>query len=215
MRHLEAVAIDSGLIVNENLLFSFSNLFYPTCQQSLRFACSAGCKPLRRQFHQMSVPRLVLSELAMCQGNVLSIEPKEAGVSPAKRHRQRERTLDRIQTPEAIGEIDMPLTRDFKETVQARVQSDPQFRLALYQEALGSFFEGDLAAGKAMLRDYVNATIGFQELAKLTNKTPKSLMRMLSPKGNPHAGNLFAIISALGEHDGYGIEIVRQKQAVS
>ncbi len=109
----------------------------------------------------------------------------------------------------------MPLTRDFKETVQARVQSDPQFRLALYQEALGSFFEGDLAAGKAMLRDYVNATIGFQELAKLTNKTPKSLMRMLSPKGNPHAGNLFAIISALGEHDGYGIEIVRQKQAVS
>ena len=40
-------------------------------------------------------------------------------------------------------------------------------------------------------------------------------MRMLSPKGNPHAGNLFAIISALGEHDGYGIEIVRQKQAVS
>ena len=109
----------------------------------------------------------------------------------------------------------MPLTRDFKETVQARVQSDPQFRLALYQEALGSFLEGDLAAGKAMLRDYVNATIGFKELAKLTNKTPKSLMRMLSPKGNPHAGNLFAIISALGEHDGYGIEIVRQKQAVS
>lgn len=109
----------------------------------------------------------------------------------------------------------MPLTRDFKETVQARLQSDPQFRLALYQEALSSFLEGDLATGKAMLRDYVNATIGFQELAKLTHKTPKSLMRMLSPEGNPQANNIFAIISVLGEHDGYSVEIVHQKHALT
>ncbi len=109
----------------------------------------------------------------------------------------------------------MPLTRDFKETVQARLQSDPKFRLALYREALSSFLEGDVATGKALLRDYVNATIGFRELAKLTHKTPKSLMRMLSPDGNPRANNIFAVISVLGEHDGYSVEIVHHKHPVS
>ena len=109
----------------------------------------------------------------------------------------------------------MPLTRDFKETIRARVQRDPEFRLALYQEALGSFLEGDLATGKVILRDYVNATIGFQELARLTHKTPKSLMRMLSPEGNPRAHNLFAIIGALRERDGYDIEVVRREGDVT
>ena len=56
---------------------------------------------------------------------------------------------------------------------------------------------GDLKTGKALLRDYINAVIGFKKLAKLTKKDPKSLMRMLSADGNPTASNLFDVIYAL------------------
>jgi hypothetical protein len=56
---------------------------------------------------------------------------------------------------------------------------------------------GDLATGKAVLRDYVNATLGFQALEKLTHIPAKSLMRMLGPKGSPSAENLTNIITAL------------------
>ena len=50
----------------------------------------------------------------------------------------------------------MPLTRDFKETVQARVRSDPEFRRALLKESVESLLEGDVDTGKAVLRDYIN-----------------------------------------------------------
>jgi hypothetical protein len=56
----------------------------------------------------------------------------------------------------------MALTRDFRETVRARVQRAPAFREALLWEAVEAMLAGDLKAGKAALRDYVNATIGSQ-----------------------------------------------------
>ena len=60
---------------------------------------------------------------------------------------------------------------------------------------------------KAVLRDYINATIGFHELGGLTAKSPKSLMRMFSPKGNPQARNLFKIIGYLQNHEGLQLKI--------
>jgi len=77
----------------------------------------------------------------------------------------------------------MALTKDFKETVQARARRDPAFRQALLQEALTTMLEGDLETGKAVLRDYINATIGFEELGRATGTPPKSLMRMFGPRG--------------------------------
>jgi DNA-binding phage protein len=91
----------------------------------------------------------------------------------------------------------MALTREFKQTVRARAQRDAAFRKELLREAVENFLAGDVETGKAILRDYINATIGFQELADMTNHSPKSLMRMLSPSGNPQAKNLFEILSAL------------------
>jgi DNA-binding phage protein len=91
----------------------------------------------------------------------------------------------------------MALTREFKQTVRARAQRDAAFRKELLREAVENFLAGDVETGKAILRDYINATIGFQELADLTDHSPKSLMRMLSPSGNPQAKNLFEILSAL------------------
>jgi DNA-binding phage protein len=101
----------------------------------------------------------------------------------------------------------MALTREFKETVQARARRDAAFRRGLLAEALDCFLAGETDEGKILLRDYVNATIGFEELARLTDKTPKSLMRMLSESGNPRADNLFAMIRNLQEREGVRLKV--------
>jgi hypothetical protein len=77
----------------------------------------------------------------------------------------------------------MALTRDFRQTIQDRAQKDPAFRKAMVTEAIDTFLSGELETGKAMLRDYINATIGFETLSKKIQKPSKSLHRMLSPAG--------------------------------
>jgi DNA-binding phage protein len=101
----------------------------------------------------------------------------------------------------------MPLTRDFKETVQARAARDSAFRQALLQEAVRAMLDGDLETGKAALRDYINATIGFEALGRATGTPPKSLMRMLGPRGNPQARNLLAVLAHLQKHGGFHLEV--------
>ena len=101
----------------------------------------------------------------------------------------------------------MALTRSFKETIKARAECDPAFRAGLLTEALEAFLAGDVETGKILLRDYVNATIGFQELARLTKKSDTSLMRMLGPRGNPAMSNLFEIIAELQAHEGLHFEV--------
>ena len=101
----------------------------------------------------------------------------------------------------------MALTRDFKETVRARAQRDRAFREGLLKEGVECLLAGDVETGKIVLRDYINATIGFDELGSLTNKPPKSLMRMFGPAGNPHARNLFEVISRIQEHEGVQLEV--------
>ena len=91
----------------------------------------------------------------------------------------------------------MALTRDFRKTIQARVRRDPAFRKELLREGVECFLSGDVETGKGVLRDYINATIGFAELAEVTDHSAKSLMRMLSPAGNPQARNLFEIVEVL------------------
>ena len=91
----------------------------------------------------------------------------------------------------------MALTREFKDTVAARVRHDPRFREALFIEAINAYLTGETAAGKAMLRDLVNATVGFEELATMLKKPSKSLHRMLAPRGNPSTENFFGIVNAL------------------
>ena len=101
----------------------------------------------------------------------------------------------------------MALTRDFKDTVKDRVARDAAFREELLKEGIECLLTGDVDTGKAILRDYINATIGFDALGSLTDKSPKSLMRMLSPKGNPQARNLFEIIAHLQKREGIHLEV--------
>ena len=97
----------------------------------------------------------------------------------------------------------MALTKDFKDTIQARAQRDPAFRKALLQEGVECLLAGDVDTGKAVLRDYINATIGFEELSQVFDKSSESLMRMFGPKGNPQASNVFAVIQYLQEREGF------------
>jgi hypothetical protein len=85
----------------------------------------------------------------------------------------------------------MPLTHDFKETIRARAQRDPDFRQALLREAVECVVNGDLPTGKAVLRDYVNATVGFQDLERRS----------------PSAANLSCILTALQKTEGVQFEL--------
>jgi DNA-binding phage protein len=110
--------------------------------------------------------------------------------------------MGRLQATEETGDALMPLTHGFKETIRARAQTEPEFRHALLREAIECMINGELATGKAALRDYVNATVGFQALERRTGIPAKSLMRMLGPKGSPSAENLSAILTALQRTEG-------------
>ena len=102
----------------------------------------------------------------------------------------------------------MPLSRNFQSTIQARVRRDAAFRKELLRESVECFLAGDVDTGKAVLRDYINATIGFTELAEATHHSPKSLMRMLSASGNPQARNLFEIVEYLQRKEKIRFEVV-------
>ena len=105
----------------------------------------------------------------------------------------------------------MVLTRNFKETIANRAERDSDFREQLFKEGIECLLSGDVDTGRAVLRDYINATIGFDKLAKLMAKSPKSLMRMLGPRGNPQARNLFEIIDQLQKSEGlqFKVEAIR------
>jgi hypothetical protein len=103
--------------------------------------------------------------------------------------------------------MSMTLTRDFRETIQARARRDATFRGELLREAVEMLLAGEVDTGKAILRDYINATIGFAELGAATHRSSKSLMRMLGPNGNPQAANLFEILAYLQNKEGVHLEL--------
>jgi DNA-binding phage protein len=91
----------------------------------------------------------------------------------------------------------MALTREFKDTVQRRVARDPEFRRALLASAINELIAGDFAVTKAILRDYINATITFPVLAQQLGKSAKSIHRMLGPSGNPRMDSVAGILKVL------------------
>jgi len=101
----------------------------------------------------------------------------------------------------------MALTRDFKDTVVERAQRDPKFARAMLDEAATLFLNGEPETARVILRDLVNATVGFEELAMETAKPSKSLHRMLSAKGNPSMDNLAAIFGTVRRKLKVGIEV--------
>jgi len=101
----------------------------------------------------------------------------------------------------------MAITRRFSDLVKADLKKDCEFRRALLSEALACMALGDLETGKIVLREYVNGTVGFLKLGAALGRSPKSLMRMLSPTGNPQARNLFEMIAYLQKAEGTVLEV--------
>lgn len=99
----------------------------------------------------------------------------------------------------------MPLTRDFKETIVERAKRDKKFRRGMLMRGITLIIAGnkeDVQTGKAFIRDYINATIGFASLSKRTGIPKESLMRMLSPSGNPGLNNLNQVTQTLLASEG-------------
>jgi DNA-binding phage protein len=101
----------------------------------------------------------------------------------------------------------MPLTRSFRETVQARARRDVRFRQALLAEAGQALLDGNLEEGLAALRSCIKATIGFEKLGKELGRSPESVMRMFGPSGNPTAGNLLGVIGLLQAETGVRLQV--------
>jgi hypothetical protein len=126
--------------------------------------------------------------------------------------------VGRLQAKEETAErerrgMNMALTRDFRETVQARVKRDASFRRALLSEAVESLLSGEVALGKQLLRDYINATVGFPKLAARTKIHVKTLHQMFGPSGNPTASNLFEIVAYLQHAEGVRFKVRSMRAA--
>lgn len=104
----------------------------------------------------------------------------------------------------------MALTKSFKELVQRRAAQEPAFGEALLREGIDTMLTGDIETGKAILRDYIKATVGFEKLGEATDTPPKSLIRMFSPRGNPQARNLFGVIGYLQKEAGVELHVIPQ-----
>jgi hypothetical protein len=100
----------------------------------------------------------------------------------------------------------MALTRSFRETIKEQL-ADAEFRREFLREAVGNMVAGDLETAKSVLREYINGTLGFVALGRALAKSPKSLMRMLSPDGNPQARNLFEMVAYLQKVEGAVLQV--------
>jgi len=101
----------------------------------------------------------------------------------------------------------MAKTKSFRDLVQGRVKSDRKFAEALLREGVDAMLSGDVDTGKTILRDYIKATVGFEELGAATGSPPKSLIRIFGPRGNPQAKNLFSVLGYLQKHAGLSLHV--------
>jgi hypothetical protein len=106
----------------------------------------------------------------------------------------------------------MALSEDVNVVIRARMKRDPALGREVLKEAIAVLIGGEVGVGKTLLRNYVVARLGFDELGRLTGKAPQSLMRMLSRTGNPQARNLFEVIRVLQEHEGVQTEVRFKKR---
>src|SRR5689334_25150801 len=100
----------------------------------------------------------------------------------------------------------MPLTKEFRETIMADLK-DREYRAAYLADAIEAMHGGEFSLGKRMLRNYINATIGFESLSKAVGSPAKSLMRMLGESSNPHADKLFGILRHLQKTDRFEVRV--------
>ena len=91
-----------------------------------------------------------------------------------------------------------------------RIAADPAFAENLLREGIDTLLSSDVDTWKAVLRDYIKATVGFEKLGAATGAPPKSLIRMFGPRGNPQAKNLFSVLGYLQKRAGVRLHVARR-----
>jgi len=107
----------------------------------------------------------------------------------------------------------MPTT-PYQASMKAMVARNPHMATEMFEDAINALFAGELDEGRLLLRQYINATIGFGELARRTGKADKNLMRALGQSGSPTAANLFQIIQACMKAEGVTVaaHVIRPRE---
>ena len=99
-----------------------------------------------------------------------------------------------------------PALIPISETIISRAKKDPAYRKGMLTRGhaylMAATNNEDLHIGRSLIRDYINATIGFPALAKRTKLSKQSLMRMFGTNGNPTLANLSAVIHVLLAKEG-------------
>ncbi len=107
----------------------------------------------------------------------------------------------------------MALTRDHRETAQARARRDPAFRDSLLQEGVQCLLAGEVGVARVVLRDYINATVGFEQLGAMTGESPESLIQLFDLGGTPHADDLLEVLPQILQHEGVHLEVSAVREA--
>jgi DNA-binding phage protein len=107
----------------------------------------------------------------------------------------------------------MVLARGVNRTVEERVRRDPDFAKALLDEAATLFLNGEPHTARVILRDLVEAVIGFEALASEIGKTSRSLQRMLSTEGNPSMDDVAIILGVVRKKLGVDLQAHTVKAA--
>ncbi|MCY4424297.1 MAG: hypothetical protein OXC06_14650 [Acidimicrobiaceae bacterium] len=101
----------------------------------------------------------------------------------------------------------MALTSDYHDIVQARIRRDPEFRECLLNGTVERLLAGEVVVARIKLRDYIIATVGFEQLGAMTGESPESLIEMFGPEGDPGSGSLFEVIACILRHEGLVLQI--------
>ena len=101
----------------------------------------------------------------------------------------------------------MPLTRDYRETILARARRDAEFRELMLLDGVQCLLAGDVKVAKLTLRDYIEATVGYEKLGKLTRRPPEHLSRMFGDECDPTAGDLLEVVCGIQRHEGVRLEV--------
>ena len=101
----------------------------------------------------------------------------------------------------------MPPTRDYRETFWERARREPEFRHELLKSAARCMLNGEPEVGRIMLRDFVVAAIGIDELSQKIGKSRESLEHVLSDGSDPRADDLLGIVAALAEYENMELDV--------
>ena len=94
--------------------------------------------------------------------------------------------------------------------LRRRVASDAAFAESLLREGVDTMLAGDVDTGKAILRDDIKATVGFEKLGEATVAPAKSLIRMFGPPRQSAGAQLFGVIGYLQKQAGIKLHVTAE-----